>query len=391
MPKTTIPHSLKKQWWILCFFCIGSVLVGFFVLLMLWHLEYTWRWLWQTILVLLYVLGRFRSHLSLNHRKGETVLLATLGVGNLITVFRGTGISMLAGFLFFPWPKSPSPYGRFLIWLPGTLYMIAACADYFDGFLARITNHTTLLGELFDTKIDALGLLIAVLVAMSFGQLPPYYAIVGVAYYFLNIGIWLRRKAGKPVFELAPWAGARMLAGFQMGFVGFALLPVLAPPVTTIAAMIFMIPFLSGFIRDWLVICGHIQTNSEQWRRIEQHIKNILTKYLPLVLRFIVIFWAGLTMFQNEKTYLFLEMKHYLWERMTIIAFLMIVFGIAGRIASFLLSFSTGLMIMKLGTINELILIFSCSLILMQTGTGMFSLWQPEERIIFKRAGEKSK
>jgi CDP-diacylglycerol--glycerol-3-phosphate 3-phosphatidyltransferase len=304
---------------------------------------------------------------------------------------------MLAGFLFLPWPESSSGMLR-LSWLPGVLYILAALADYADGYLARITNHETRLGEAFDAKMDALGLLIAPLLAISFGQLPIYYAAVGAAYYVFIFGIWLRKKSGRPLVELQPYPEARILAGFQMGFIGVALLPVFSPPVTTIAALIFMTPFLIGFVRDWLVVCGRIHTDSAQWVRRERDIHTWLTKYLPLCLRFSML-WAGWRIFRHgmlpfspdvaiilNRTLSMTEAMGYAWNSLV---FMMIMFGIMGRVAALLIGISTGFTIMRYGSSGTFVLMFSCALAIMLTGTGALSVWQPEDSFLFKRAGER--
>jgi CDP-diacylglycerol--glycerol-3-phosphate 3-phosphatidyltransferase len=108
-----------------------------------------------------------------------------------------------------------------------------------------------------DIKLDALGLLIAPLVAVWYGRLPIAYLSVGLAYYIINVAIWLRKKFSKPVAEIKPWQGARLIAGFQMGFVGFALLPIVKSQVTLLTAYIVMIPLLAGFARDWMMVCGY--------------------------------------------------------------------------------------------------------------------------------------
>jgi CDP-diacylglycerol--glycerol-3-phosphate 3-phosphatidyltransferase len=163
---------------------------------------------------------------------------------------------MLAGFLFQPWPESnylPGPYS----WVPGLTYLAAAALDFIDGKVARACRHETRLGAFLDINLDALGLLVAPLVAVGYGQLPPVYLCVGLAYYFYVGGIWLRKKFSKPVTEPGPWRGARIIAGVQMGFVGVALLPLFKPPITTLTAYVLMVPLIAGFIRDWTIVCGY--------------------------------------------------------------------------------------------------------------------------------------
>ena len=133
----------------------------------------------------------------------------------------------------------------------------------FNGIAAGLSGrsyrqgHETRLGAFLDINIDALGLLIAPLLAVWYGQLPGAYLSVSAAYYLLVFAIWLRKKYSKPVFKIPPRRSARIIAGFQMGFVGVALLPAISPPLTTMAAYIFMIPLLAGFTKDWMIASGN--------------------------------------------------------------------------------------------------------------------------------------
>jgi CDP-diacylglycerol--glycerol-3-phosphate 3-phosphatidyltransferase len=97
----------------------------------------------------------------------------------------------------------------------------------------------------------------APLLAVWYGQLPVAYLSVGLAYYLLTFGIWLRKRYSKPVYKVKPRRSARIIAGCQMGLVGIALLPVISPRITTAAAYIFMIPLLVGFTKDWMIASGY--------------------------------------------------------------------------------------------------------------------------------------
>lgn len=76
--------------------------------------------------------------------------------------------------------------------------------DFFDGFVARYTSRETRLGAILDIEFDGLGILIAVGLAIQYGHLPPWYLILGMARQLFILGIWLRRRLGKPVRELPP-------------------------------------------------------------------------------------------------------------------------------------------------------------------------------------------
>lgn len=221
------------------------------------------QWILQALTVTMYVVGLLRYGLKWNYRPDHSNLMSTLGYGTWLTIIRGALIAVLAGYLFQPWSVTKLSPGIYS-WTPGFLYIAAAVLDFVDGRVARASRHETRLGAFLDVNLDALGLLIAPSLAVLSGQLPVSYLSVGCAYYIYRTGIWLRKTLSKPVTEPGPWRGARIIAGVQMGFVGIALLPILSPPVTTLAAYVFMIPLLAGFLRDWIIVCGYL--NSKGYR-----------------------------------------------------------------------------------------------------------------------------
>jgi CDP-diacylglycerol--glycerol-3-phosphate 3-phosphatidyltransferase len=159
-----------------------------------------------------------------------------------------------------PWP------GKFYTsdwagWLPGIIFIAAALGDALDGWVARLANNQTRLGEYLDTRIDALGILVASLVAVDYGQLPQYYISAGLAWYLLRMAVWLRKKSGRRCSEVKRRRGARLMAGLQMAFLGLVLLPLFSPPLTHVAAVLILIPFLAGFFLDWRMVCRHEDSN----------------------------------------------------------------------------------------------------------------------------------
>jgi len=261
-PKTKISkgilNHLRARWWAAAGLCFLILLGGF----LLFNQERRWpnafQWILQSMIIMIYVMGLLRYGLRWNYHPAEKVLRSTLGYGTWLTIIRGALIAVLAGYLFQPWPESKFFPGH-LSWTPGLLYITASILDYTDGRVARACRQETRLGAFLDVNLDALGLLIAPLAAVWCGQLPPAYLSVGFAYYAYMAGIRLRKKFSKPVVEPGPWRGARIIAGFQMGVVGIALLPVVKPPVTTLTAYMAMIPLLAGFVRDWMIVCGYLK------------------------------------------------------------------------------------------------------------------------------------
>ena len=258
-PSLNPPKShqrLQRMWRTAVIYCFCILLGSFLILNEDWQTWNGLQGLVQAAIITAYVLILLRIGMPLNYHPRKKVLHSNLGYGTWITITRAMLIAILAGYLFQPWPQSRLFSGR-LSWTPGTLYLTASLLDYLDGRAARAGKHETRLGAFLDINIDALGMLIAPLLAVWYGQLPVAYLSVGAAYYLLVFGIRLRKKYSKPVFKVKPRRSARIIAGFQMGFVGIALLPVISPPITTAAAYIFMIPLLAGFAKDWMIAGGY--------------------------------------------------------------------------------------------------------------------------------------
>ncbi len=253
---TESQKCLGRVWWTAAFYCISMLLCGFWILKDDWQ---TWdglQGLVQATIVTAYILILLRIGMPLNYHPLKKVLHSNLGYGTWMTIARAMLIAILAGYLFQPWPQSRH-FPGWLSWTPGGLYLLASLLDYLDGRVARATEHESGMGEFLDINVDALGLLVAPIVAFGYGQLPGAYLSVCIAYYLLIFGIWLRRKLSLPVYKVPPRRSARIIAGVQMGFVGVALLPILPPLVTTAAAYILLIPLWVGFVKDWIIACGY--------------------------------------------------------------------------------------------------------------------------------------
>jgi CDP-diacylglycerol--glycerol-3-phosphate 3-phosphatidyltransferase len=177
---------------------------------------------------------------------------AALTLPTWVTIGRGFLISVVAG---FAWPPLPVGAGR---WIPGVVYTLAVLGDRLDGALARRTQRITPLGAALDVTTDAVGLLVAPLVAVRWGRLPPWYLLMAVAHPAFRVALALRARRRLPVFpeRLRPYAQARFFAGVQMGVVATALWPVLPRVVLWPAATLAMTPTLALFVREWRLVTG---------------------------------------------------------------------------------------------------------------------------------------
>jgi CDP-diacylglycerol--glycerol-3-phosphate 3-phosphatidyltransferase len=232
------------------------LLISASMFFMLESVRFSLCWLLLGALCWCYVCRQCWKLLALNTPDHDTSLYPTLGNANRLTLFRAFLIACTAGFLFNPFTHPA------LGFVPALLYTIAAICDRMDGYLARRQQRTTLLGTELDTVIDALGLVVAPLLAVLYGKVHVTYLLVSVAYYVFSWGLHWRRSHYKPVYPLLPSRLRRTMAGFQMGFVAGALWPPLDPLMTRLFGVAFMLPLLIGFCIDWLVVSGRLDTRA---------------------------------------------------------------------------------------------------------------------------------
>jgi len=177
-----------------------------------------------------------------------------LGAATHLTLLRGLLVSVAVGFV------SVAPVGHrgIVRWIPALLYGAAAVGDRLDGIVARRLGQATPFGARLDEAMDGLGLLAAPLVAVAWGRLPPWYLLLGAAYYIFQAGILLRRRLGLPVHleNVIRRPSTRIFAGLQMTLVSVALAPLLPAEATIVAATFLMVPPLIFFVRDWFSLIG---------------------------------------------------------------------------------------------------------------------------------------
>ena len=388
--------KLRRRWLWLAVGWGTAVLLFYFWLRQVWQIEAANRWLALALPPLLYCLWVVGSNLAENRRRGETAVLPTFGWGNRLTLLRGLAISMVAGFLFSPWPAG------WLAWLPMLLYTAADVADYLDGYLARITNHATRLGERLDMEYDGLGMLIVSLLAVWYGQLPWWYLVLGLARYLFVFGLWLRARRGLPSHNLPHSVHRRVFAGFQMGFMSAVLWPIMPPEFATIAGSIFAIPTALGFLRDWFLVTDRFDAQSVRYRQVQQWLYRATTRWLPPLLRLALgscvsaIFlalpqawpppaWVALFTGWGLPLPAFLAMVALV---LLLLGGGLVLLGTMGRLAAFWLVFPLGFDMVTRGLDWANGLGLATAVCLMLLGTGPLSHWKPEERFLLRRAGE---
>ncbi len=370
--------SLRRRWLALALLFALVLWIGYQLLSVTRDPAFARRWAIVAAAALVYELGHLWRGLKDNHRPGESRLLPVLGAGNVLTMLRGLALGLLAGFLLSPWPAGG------LAWLPALLYSLAIVADYLDGYLARITHHATVLGENLDIEFDALGILVASSLAVSYHQLPWWYLFIALSRYLFLFGIWWRKRRGRPVYDLPPSTHRRIVAGFQMGFTSVMLWPIVYPPGTTLAGVAFAIPFTVSFVRDWLVVSGRLDPASARYLEASRVVTLVFTRWLPVLLRIgLVALMIGFI----------LPLPGFTGSAIGLVALaatMMLALGVAGRLAALglLVAASANIFTSGLYLYNGFLLVSAVALMLL--GSGTLSCWRPEDAILRWRAGDKA-
>lgn len=321
----------------------------------------------------LWLLAWQQTHcqLALNRASDASPLYPTLGWANRMTFARGWLIAATGGFLLVPDLLVTHPV---LLWIAAALYSIAAIFDRVDGFIARRSQQTTLLGARLDTVFDALGLLVAPLLALQHGKIHASYLLVSAAYYLFVLGIKTREKNRQPVYPLPPSLLRRSLAGFQMGYVAVVLWPPFKAEVTILAGFGFMVPLLIGFLLDWLVVSGRLKPQQGLSAALVS-LHQLAHQWCLPALRVVMVISASLLLIGLDPADS--------WQAgsvasLFVAGILMMALGLAGRAGALMV-------LMLLAWTNPVpvstVPLFTClfaAIAILLLGGGRFSLWQAD-------------
>jgi CDP-diacylglycerol---glycerol-3-phosphate 3-phosphatidyltransferase len=385
--------QLRRRWWLAAACYALAAALSYAWLRSVGLAEPAWRWALPVALSMGYTLLLLHRSLPDNRRRGETTLFPTLGAANGVTLLRGCLLGVFAGFLLLP-----QPAGR-LAWLPVLIYTAAALTDFVDGYLARVTDQPTLLGERLDIELDSLGALLAVSLAVAYGQLPAWALLMGLARYLFVGGLAWRKRRGLPVCDLPSSIQGRIVAALFMSFVAVVLWPVLDPTATRFAAIWFALPLAASFGRDWLVVSGRVDPSSPAYRVALGRLRRLLTRRLPVLLRLAAsacfaalavtalrspdglvgaFHWPGVLTAQASAT---------LITVLGLVGLVSTLFGLEARLGALLLIFPAGASISTggLNLVNGLLL--ASAITLLHTGPGDWALWRPSDRLFLQRLG----
>lgn len=378
------PSSLKPEINLIRNLGLGLVIIFTVLFSFIWSAWQALQWLIQAGLLWLLVTNIINRQLDLNRPSQQQAIYDDLGWANRLTILRGFLVALTGGFIFL------IDLSQNILLLPALSYLIAAVIDRVDGYIARLTRHESLLGIKLDTEFDALGLLIAPLLAVWVGQIHWSYLSVSLAYYLFQSGLYWRKRHQKPVYQLPLNMSRRAVAGFQMGFLAVVLWPILAPPATSVAGFAFMPPLLGGFIIDWLIVSGGINLETPAINRFFKLSNKVTHQVLLPIFRVIIFALLSLLIIKTHPLNVVLNditLPKALLLMSMLLSALMILLGILGRFFAIILScllcwFFLSYDMHYFDTILLVLVIW-----IMQFGTGKFSLWLWDELWVHRYDG----
>ncbi len=351
-----------------------------------WRFDLAIRWVIPVACLTAYVLGSLYATLPLNHRPLQAELLPSLGIANTLSVARGIILSMVAGFLLLPRPSG------LLGFLPGSLFTIAIAADLFDGYLARRSHQVTQLGESLDLRLDGLAVLVGASLTVHYEQVPAWFLLVGLARYLFITGQWLLERLGQPVVPLDHRPGRRPIAGVMMGLTAVLSFPIFSPPATHLAAIVLSLPFLAGFGRDFLSASGKMPGKRFTDVIINNPSFIKLATWFPFFLRLLTTLLLAYWLIETAVPGTTHSEASWLWKgailALSSIALVSLLLGASGRIAALCILIAVGLFQEIQGFFSTEAILITAGSALLIIGSGPYSLWSPERKLIEKRLGE---
>ncbi len=386
-----VMQSLQKRWGVtVVLYALGLAGLGLFLRVHL-PLSQALLWLGMSGLIGFYILSYLYIHLPDNIPAGELELVPALGPGAALSLVGGWLIAAMGGFII------ARPQGA-VAWLPALLFLGALMADLFDGFLARRSGLATRLGADLDMTLDGLGVLLAAMLAVRWGQWPFWFIIVGLARYLFIWGLAWRRRKGLSVHALEDSVIRRLLAGMQRGFLFVALWPILPAWLTTVTGLAFVIPFLVVFSYDWLVasvVIDDLNPDFRAWLRYWQQLVYgpvALAMRLLTVLLLAVTFWQVCAHPAAFEAALGIGLSQPGLSAPIVLGVggilaLLLLAGVTPRLTAMLLYIPLTLILLSEISYWPALLAFYGLTGIILLGPGPYALWQPEARVFTRRLG----
>ena len=169
------------------------------------------------------------------------------GAANQITTIRAVLVALIVA--LFGEPRFPSVAAGAAL-----TSLLAASLDGVDGWLARRQRIASAFGARFDMEIDALLILVLAILVSRFEKAGPWVIVSGLLrYIFAGAGRYWPWLAA----PLPPSRRRQTICVVQIVALTIALLPAVAPPLSTICAAVALVSLAYSFLVDSLWLWRH--------------------------------------------------------------------------------------------------------------------------------------
>lgn len=378
-PRVPIPHRSSRPWAAISIFSLLALAAGA-ALLSRWLGEAdALRWLAGTTLSTVFV-GWVLWRWTPLHRSPTGETISRFGPGAVASLVRGLASAWLVGLV------ATRASAMALGWAPSAIVLLAAVLDLLDGRLARASGTASEMGRRVDLDLDGFTTLAAYALAVHLGKLPPGFLLIGGLRYEYLFGEWVLRQVGVSLRPVPPSTARRIIASLQSGFLVGVLLPISAPPATTLAGGVIAAALLASFGRDALVVSGALDPSSDGYRRIIAGMRLIMLRALPVGIRVAlvaVLAWEWIGAGQNAST---TGLAAVSLRAFLIAAVPCLLLGMAGRTAALGIVVLYLWRISEIGATPERLWIFGGACLVVVLGSGAWSVASPESRL-FRREG----
>lgn len=217
---------------------------------------------------------------AIDRERGTVVQIRPdLGIANTLTMMRSYAVSVLFAIALVP------VHSELLIWAPFLLYTASITIDFFDGFIARVTDRSSKLGETLEHEFDSIGLISATLVVAARGTLSWWFMVPALYRYIFMYAYWRRVSQGLTVTEPDNGGAGRVIAGLYWGFIATSLIPVFPVQLLRLGAPFFVLPLTGAFLRDWYIVTGRLVPGSGLYKLLAHVFRVYIFGWIPLVVR----------------------------------------------------------------------------------------------------------
>jgi CDP-diacylglycerol---glycerol-3-phosphate 3-phosphatidyltransferase len=205
---------------------------------------------------------------------------------NMLTMFRILIIPLVLFFIYYE--------SRINSFIAACLFALASATDYFDGYLARRKNLTTVLGKFLDPLADKLIVTSVLVMLIPLGRIPAWVVVLLLARELAITG--LRGIASSEGMVIAASQGGKWKTAFQLvGILGLLIhypypVAIITPGLHNLIAGTWFHELLAGWgipvrpwvdfhiVGLWLIYLSLFFSIFSAWQYIVRFVRTIIQK-----------------------------------------------------------------------------------------------------------------